>query len=68
MWPLFVVVVNPCTQREARVLNRLITTNPSKLLFKGFNEAFTETVFLRRIRRDVFLLQSVVANDSSVLA
>ena len=68
MRPLFVVVVDPGTEREARVLDGLIATDPGKLFFESFDEAFAEPVFLGCVGGDVFLLEPVVPDDCSVLA
>ena len=68
MGPTVVVVFDPCPEGDPCVLDGLEVSSPGKLLFEGLDEALTESVLLRRVRRDVFLGKTVVADDRPIAA
>jgi hypothetical protein len=52
-----VVVLHPVTDDPARLVKRLKCVLPDALFFKTAKEPFDDTVLLRRVRRNEFLLE-----------
>ena len=63
-----VVVVDPSPDLHPGVFQGGEALRPAQLLLESLDEALTQAVLLRRVRRDVFLLQAVVADHRPVLA
>lgn len=66
--PFVVVGVDPCPQLEPRVLDGREAVAPAELFLERLGEALAQAVLLRRVGRDVFLLESVVLDHCTVLA
>ncbi len=77
MRPLLVVEADPAGDRRLRMSEGAEDLDPDALLLEAAEEALDQAVLLRRVWRDEFLLQSVVAaggaeaaalEDQSVIA
>ena len=65
---LVVVVVDPGPDLHPGMLQGGEALGPAQLLLESLNEALTQAILLGRVRRDVFLLEAVVADHRPVLA
>ena len=65
---MVVVEVDPGAEFESGVLDGLEAVAPAELLLEGLDEALAESVLLGGVGGDVFLGDSVVADDGAVLA
>lgn len=63
-----VVAMDPCAEFESGMLDGFEAVAPGKFFFESFDEAFAESVLLRGVGCDVFLLESVIVDDGAVLA
>ena len=63
-----IVGMDPCPQLESGVLDGGEAVAPAELLLERLDEALAQAVLLRRVGRDVFLLESVVPDHGAELA
>ncbi len=66
MRALVVVVVDVAGDLGTGLLDVLKPVEPGAFLFEGAVEPLAETILLRCVRRDVYLLQAVVTGQGSV--
>ena len=68
MWALLVVETNPVRYHPTRMLQRLKPLPVHTLLLDRTNDPLHQTVLLRAMRRDEFLLQAIAFNQPCVAA
>ena len=66
MWPLGVVLLDPCSDRFLGLLDRLEAVKPDALFLERPKHPLHEAVLLRGVRRDVLLRQAVVPDRLAV--
>ena len=66
MRALMVVVIDVAGDFGTGLLDVMETVEPGAIFFEGAVEPLTEAILLRGVGRNVFLLQAVVAGQSSI--
>lgn len=68
LWSLVVVETDPVSNDTAGVLQTLQPMAVHALVFEGANYAFIHAIFLKAVRSDQLLLQSIALDQRGVAA
>ena len=68
MRSLFVVILEPCSQRLSGFVQRVEVMKPETLLFDSPDQPFNHVVLLRSVGLDKLLLETVVIDRPGVMS